>query len=461
MKAFFRNRRNSPGVKLGVFALSLLISVAVLEGGLRLAGLVLASGRKNVFTAPYAEGGHDADFTFERYQAGRGPLILTFGDSLVNGNNVASYHSFPYNLYKRYKDKGGAATVYNLGKCEESTLGVAAKIENYFKEGQGTPKPDAIVILVGAADLFNLPLARERMLSEGGVWHDVLPTGWAYSSRIYKVFRYIRTNLTLRGGLRSPESDKSTEEKFDLLLRVYREHKQDARKTQNLRLGRAHAQALAPVFAGEAGRYRLDLDNIGDVAELLTDYAGRVYTPQLRFDDYFELLSDIAETFPVGFWTGEFDGANYQYVQIYQVQSKFTPAEVLASLNRAAAAHPELNDSEGFLYFRKILTDREEVGRFVDRQRLETWERIVAIARARGVALVLQNYPVEYKSANRIIDQVAEKYDLPLIDNRRFFGALIEKEGRGPYLEDNDHLTPLGNERLAENAYETLRRVIP
>ena len=52
--------------------------------------------------------------------------------------------------------------------------------------------------LVGAADLFNIPLVRERQLKDGSFWHDVLPRGWIYSLRLYKVYRHIKLNLTSR-----------------------------------------------------------------------------------------------------------------------------------------------------------------------------------------------------------------------------------------------------------------------
>jgi hypothetical protein len=41
-----------------------------------------------------------------------------------------------------------------------------------------------------------------------------------------------------------------------------------------------------------------------------------------------------------------------------------------------------------------------------------------------------------------------------------FFGELIEKEGRTKYMEDDDHLKPVGNEALAKRVFQTLSTVM-
>ncbi|MFH2203274.1 MAG: SGNH/GDSL hydrolase family protein [Elusimicrobiota bacterium] len=456
MKRFLNKYKHSPGVKLTVFLVSLLICLALLEAGLRATGFALTASRQREFLPPYDEGEHDADDTFERYRPpnGRTRLILAFGDSLTNGTNVKSYHSFPYFLYRRFIDAGMPAAVYNMGKCEESTFGAAAKLKRYLETEGAQRPPDAVVVLVGAADIFNLPLMRERMREEGGRWHDVLPAGWLYRLRIYKVFRHLRLRWRHRraGGKTEPNSD----EKFALLLGVYREHRKLMAGDPQRALAPELTARLRPVFGAEARRYELDLRRAGDFMELLADYAGRVYTRQSRYDDYFALLLEIAGAFPAGFWTDAFDGANFQFVQTYQVQSRYTAADVLRVLDRSRREHPGLGENKDFRSFHKLLTDREEVERYVNRLRMESWDEMVRLCREKGVRLVLQNYPVAYQSANTAIQRIAEKHKLPLIDNRAVFGALIERAGRGDYLEDNDHLTPAGNRVLADNVYAEL-----
>lgn len=447
MRNFFARHRGSAGAKLFVFALSLAVCLLLLEAGLRLAGGFVESGRERAFIPE--RDAHDADFTFERYRKGgeAGGLILTLGDSLINGNNVPSRHSFPFYLYRSLADAGVSAAVYNLGKCEESTLGVSAKLENYLKTAAPEETPDAVVILVGAADLFNLPLARERVQADGSVWHDVFPRGLLYRSRVYKVLRHILTaaRLSRNGGGGDP--GPSTEEKFKLLRGVYEEQK----KGGALEIRPELKARLEGTFGEEARRYRLDLGRLEDVSELLSDYAGRVYSPHLRYDDFFALLLDMASAYPLPFWTGEFDAANFHFVQIYPFQSKFTAEAVLAELDSAARAHPRLEESEGFRSFRKWLTDRDEMDRLVERERLEAWERIIRLARDKGVRVILQNYPADYRGANAVLAKVASEHGLPLLDNRTLFGRLSAEGGRGKYLEDNDHMTPEGNRVMAEN----------
>ncbi|MCH8005354.1 MAG: hypothetical protein IH888_03880, partial [Planctomycetes bacterium] len=215
-------------------------------------------------------------------------------------------------------------------------------------------------------------------------------------------------------------------------------------------------EQLEKNFPGDIQQADYDIGIPGDFTDLLTDYAGRVYTTQHRYDEFFGLLLDIAETFPRDFWNDYFNSSNYHFVQTYQVQSKYTADDVLKVLRAAREKHPNLENNSYFRHFEKILLDREEMDRYVDRKRLETWDEIVRMSREKGVKVILQNYPVAYKGANRIIREVAKKHGLPVIDNRAFFGGLMEKEGRTKYMEDDDHLKPVGNRLLAKNVYQAL-----
>lgn len=453
MRAFLKKHKNSLVVKLSVLSVSLLFCLALLEIGLRTVGYWLTARQERSFIPPYEEGGYDADDVFERYKPGSqgSHLLLAFGDSLTNGGNVKSYHSFPYYLYQELNDGGIKSAVYNLGKCEESTFGVVGKLRNYLETNPPEQMPDAMVVLVGAADLFNLPLVRERKMNEGGYWRDVLPEGWLYRSRIYKVFRHIRMGLSLR---RSPDAEGDVEEKFKLLKDVYQNHKR--RHGAHERLSDSAVARIEPIFGDEAMRYDLDIRRVGDFMELLTDYASRVYSQEVRYDDFFSLLMDIQASYPLHFWTDFFDAANYHFVQIYQVQSKYTSQEVLLALDRSAKRHPELLENESYRTFHGFLEERGEIENYIEGRRLEAWSEIVELSRKKNVRLILQNYPVEYKSANGFLERVAKKYGIPLVDNRALFAKLIAESGRSKFLEDNDHLTPEGNRRMAENVFRTI-----
>jgi lysophospholipase L1-like esterase len=459
MRSFLNKHKQSTAIKISVFFISLFVCFGLLELGLRAAGFAIEATRQKVFIPPYDDERFDADDMFERYKPASTPkrLILTFGDSLTNGGNVKSYHSYPYYLYQQFSNSGVRAAIYNLGKCEESTFGVAHKFKQYLESAQDGERPDTAVILVGAADLFNLPLVRERKRGEGGFWRDVLPGSWFYRLRLYKVYRHITMQLTLKKNLRNDLSNGSAEEKFEILLKTYREHKEEIKGDVKRPLSPRLVSRLMPIFGDEARRYDLELRAAGDFMELLADYAGRVYSTRSAYDEFFSLLLDIAETFPYAFWTDFFDAANYHFVQTYQVQSKYTAEDVLRTLNKSSKKHPELSRNEGFRSFKKLLTDREEMNRYIDRKRMDAWGEIVALSQEYKVRLVLLNYPVEYKSANRALAKVAEKYGLPLVDNQAAFGKMIHKRGRAPFLEDNDHLTPAGNKILAGNVFSAVK----
>lgn len=447
-------------VKFAVLGGSLLFCLAVLEAGLRLTGFAVTAARQREFVPPFEERVYHVDETFERYrpEAKRDRLILTLGDSLTNGGNVKSYHSYPYYLYRNFADAGEWTAVYNLGYCEDSTFGVALKLKHYLETNPPEQLPDAVVILVGAADMFNIPLIRERKLKDDTFWYDVLPRGWLYTLRLYKVYRHIKLNLAARHGIDAGGAPASNEEKFKLLLDVYEQHKKSLDGDPHRNLAPELAAKIETAFADDIQQADFDIEVIGDFTDLLTDYAGRFYQLQHRYDDLFALLLDIAQTFPEDFWNDYFNSANYHFTQAYRVQSRYTADDVLKVLRESEKKHPQLAHNEYFRHFRKILLDREEMDRYVDRKRLETWDEIVRMSREKNVKVVVQNYPVTYKSANRIIAQVAKKYDLPLIDNEKFYSELFAKEPRTKYMEDDDHLKPVGNQLLAQNVYAALKK---
>lgn len=421
--------------------------------------MTLDSSRQRRFTPPYDEKPYDVDYTFERYRAGRTRgLLLAFGDSLTNSGNVRSYESFPYHLFRTLSDAGAPRAVYNMGYCEDSTFGALAKLRAYLADEEN-PRPDAAIVLAGAADLFNLPLVQHQMLKDDSFWHDALPGGWLYRLRLYKVYRHLRLAWTLR----APEGDRtgSPEEddaKLARLLAVFAEHKQTLGGDELRPLAPELVRRVRADFADDIERFHLEADSPGDFTDMLLSYASVVYARKTRYDEFFALLLEVARAFPRSFWTNHFDAANYYFVQAYQAQSKYTAGAVLAELDAAAAKHPEIARRDSFRSFRRLLTDREAVERFVDRRRYEAWDEIARLARERGFKLVLQNYPVEYPGANRVLEAVARKHDLPLVDNRALFARLIARDGRAPYIEDSDHLTPYGYEIMARNAARTLAR---
>ena len=68
MRKFLSKNKHSIGAKLGVFVLSLVVCLLLLEGGLRLTGVALTASRERKFVPPYDEEGFDPDEMFERYR---------------------------------------------------------------------------------------------------------------------------------------------------------------------------------------------------------------------------------------------------------------------------------------------------------------------------------------------------------------------------------------------------------
>lgn len=446
--------------KLSVFTLSLAVCLAALEGGLRLTGYAVEAGRPHAFVPPYEDRTPDADYVFERYK-GRGEAarpILTLGDSLTNAGNVKSYYSYPYYLYERLLKAGRPAPVYNLAKCEESTFGAVGKLRKYL-EDPGNPAPSAVVILVGAADLFNLPLVEKRMKTDQAPWHDVFSGGFPYDLRLYKVYRHIAMNLRWRFGLGERDSDgdgASQEERMRVLLEVYAAHKK-AKPGAAGKVGPELVSRIREVFSPEEMDYDdLDVSDPADFTSFLADYASVAYSARARYDEFFELLLDMARAFPEDFWKPEFDTASYYLVQTYGLQSRRTALQVLDVLEEAAKQHPALRGNPSFANFRSYLSDRRSMDGYIDGERRKAWEAVAGLAEAGGFRVILQTYPVEYAAANRALKEAAKRHGFVLVDNTQGFAELIRRDGREPYLEDNDHLTPEGYDILAQNVFAAL-----
>ena len=60
---------------------------------------------------------------------------------------------------------------------------------------------------------------------------------------------------------------------------------------------------------------------------------------------------------------------------------------------------------------------------------------------------------MSYPLANSVIEEIARKYDLPVVDHLTRFRDLEPKKD---YLYDDDHCTPAGHRIMAENIYKTL-----
>jgi hypothetical protein len=475
--------------KIGLPIFGLVVAVVLLELGLRLAGVLVQSSQVSEYVPSdgsyMTELRYQRDSTYERYQTGSAataataahtkPLkIVAIGDSFVNAGNARSYQSYPYHLFKLLENSATPATVLNMGICQDSTFGVAARLIGYLREIKDPADfPDAIAVFAGSADKFNLNPRAIKFDTVTVDWHDD-PAGFFDGFRVVKLFRHIQrglANRSLQAELNGAEP--ATEETFASFRRHYQQFKDNAAKhgwtnwedspgvdpafearneeiLASLR-GEVGKNFTAPTLEhlrGKRGEQLLDVLAVGPVL---------FYAASQRRDEALRIMLEVQQSFPKEFWAGRtMDFLRYELFQMFQLQSQLTAAEILAELAPTLARHPELKTQGELAQFLQLLQDSDAMDAMVDQRRRAAWDEMVALAREKGVKLIVQNYPSDYTSANAMLREVATKYDLPLVDNEAIFANLLKDGDRSDYLEDDDHCTSKGYAVIARALFEVL-----
>ncbi|MBT3583798.1 MAG: hypothetical protein HN509_02735 [Halobacteriovoraceae bacterium] len=467
MKLEKLNRSLSFKVSLSV--ISILMTLLALEGLLRLAGYTYRQTHDRSYLTPYKENLElDRDRTYEKY-LGSGQqkrrTILCIGDSFTNAGNVESYHSYPYHLFKHFEKISSPKNILNMGMCENSTFGVWDRLKNYLNDpGNQEDLPAAVVVLVGSADKFE----RSQMTIETGKnnnpWVETLPKAWFYSLRLYKLFRHFKLALTYRFITQGIEKERSQEKDVEILLSIHQKLKKGLSGTiagfeMESKLQKIYQQEysrLSKRFLKYSRDLKVNISSPDSLMQASLIYVVKNYTTKLRHDVGLGLLLEMARDLPQYFWSKSFEESYFYTLQIFQIQSKFSASDILKILNSTKEHRPSVVDFEYFKEFYELVSNWEEVSLNVDRARLLAWEKIVVLCREKKVKLVVMNYPSDYRSANSIIYQIANKFKLPLVDNNKNFSKLVKQHGRAKYLDDDDHFTPLGYQLMAKDVFSIL-----
>jgi len=451
-------------LKVLLSVISLVLSLSALEGGLRIAGIAL-NYQKQADYIPYDEkNSYIRDESYESYNnSSSNQTILCIGDSFTNAGNVKSYHSYPYNLFKLFKQQKKPKRVLNMGLCEDSTFGVHDRFKNFLNKYQNTKKfPAKVIILIGAADKFErfeIEKDDKHVLD----WFEVRDSNWITRTRLFKVYRHIKLSFIqkyLSDGISDDGLVKSNE--FEEIKEKYLFFKNKIKLNANdpkLQKLVSKAQETLPLgFINYCNNLNIKFNNASELTHSLLVYMSKILITRHRHDLALKWLLDLAVSEPINFWSGKFDDAYFRIIQTYQIQSKYSEKEVLKLLDKSLIDFPQINKMKNFNEFYTLVRDSEQIASYVDLKRLKTWEKIVSLCKDNNIKLYVMNYPSEYKSANRIINQVVEKFDLNFIDNNNYFKKLIERDGRGKYLEDDDHLTPLGYRLMAKQIHKFMNK---
>tara|TARA_Y100000590_G_scaffold469529_1_gene657602 strand:- start:41399 stop:42730 length:1332 start_codon:yes stop_codon:yes gene_type:complete len=429
--------------KISLSFISLVLSLVLLEGGLRLAGAYIVQESGQSYT-PYEESSdYSRDEVYEKFGTKKvSGTILAIGDSFTNAGNVKSFHSYPYYLYELFSKTKQPKSVLNMGLCEDSTFGVKDRLKEFIKDNK-TNLPESVVMLVGSADKFE----RFEIESDDKLkldWYEVNPPSFYKSLRIYKVFRHIKLSLMHKYLLGSEEIEEGD---FDQVKNVYLELKEKSLKKEYKFNEDVYLAKLPNGFKKYCEGLNISFSTAKEMIHSTLIYMTKILSSNLRHDDAFYWLVDLAKTFPEEFWSGKFEDAYYRIIQVYQIQSKYDAEFVLTQFNEKTSSH------KYFKEFFQMIKEQEAVDTYVDRKRMEAWKEIIEVTKKNKIKLYVMNYPSDYKSANEIIGQVVSSNNVHFINNNQYFKDIIKKEGRAKILEDDDHLTPFGYKLLAEHIF--------
>ena len=422
--------------RLALIGFGLVLSLALIEGGLRLAGAVLLEESTVEYlpteSSYLTELRYKRDETYEVYADGAQEApkrMVVIGDSFANGGNAFSNQTYPYYLHRYFEEAGENVSVLNMGKCEDSTFGVEKRLTRYLEELPPRERPALVAFIIGSADKYNLSThaSPEHFPTVDVDWHDIAPA-WYQDLRLYKLYRHLSIGLSSRSIVADYQPrEEASEEAFNTLAGFYERFRANA-KAHGWRHGEdslgmpaafdeENARIIAD-YAQMAPRYfsAVNVVELNFVEELLNAIViGWVvlYASKTRHADAIGVLLQLERDFPIAFWTGaHLHYARYNLFQLFQLQSKYTAENVLPQMDKTLAAHPELGRESRFVQFRETLVNGDRVDAVVDEKRMASWANMVALCQSKGIRMLLLNYPSDYRSANRIIEAVSKLREL-------------------------------------------------
>lgn len=455
--------------KLGISFISLVLTLAVVEVGLRAAGSIVQKYHEQEHIPEFDEPNtRDNDTTYEHFTAGN-EAVMCIGDSFTNGGNVQSYDTYPYFLYKKLNSGSKKISVLNYGKCESTTFEALERIQQYLSDlkSAGYPKPKYISLLVGSADMFGESFGPVNDRTISAV--DMGISSFYKSFRLYKIYRILKYEYFRRFGfsdrLRIPYTKVSQRE---LIATHY--------IFENAR--EIFTKSSEPDYAMGTPEFAKLSDNLPEeyskswfnevlpkeslpgkvYLERITMYLSSIYARKNKHTEIIKLLVNLMRKYPTYFWQEDYLKAlRYNLIQSLKLQSQYVPSDILNILIQLETSNPALSKNQTLQDFKDVITNWDRYMKELDLKRSLAWRDIVELAETENIQLILQTYPSGYTSTNSMIRRVAKKYSLPLVDNNLIFQPLIQRDGREKYLFDDDHCTPEGYKIIAENVFETIK----
>jgi len=473
--------RYSLTTRLTISLVSLLVSLAALEAGLRLAGRAYLART----VTPVVQVDYSADTT----------RILCIGDSFTFGGMTGRHETYPVYLQQlldTYRSNP-RAQVFNQGVCEYNSW----QLLQFLPEWLAVYEPQVVVVLVGSANLFNpwgydfdsggalgkigrvfhglrvVKLARllyvngsARLLAEDAKESDSGGRNYGLDGHYVDATVYQEAKKYLHGKMAVNEPDPTdavqdvwfnyNQGYHELALEQCEYILQGATGHQELLAAMGYFHYASGEFASAEGYYQEALELhpmsrfVRGQASFFYSNAGRDCIRQGRHDEAVDYLFKAIEQNP------DDEYHYYAMSRAFGLQSRYGAEEIVERCRSLMAANPDLRQNQKLANHLEMFEVRSEweerVGEWLDRD-LEEIHRQVTRS---GATLVVQNYPVSYPHANARLQALADAKGLLLVDNLSGFDEAVASQGRAPYLFDDDHCTPGGHRLMAENVFGVL-----
>ncbi len=174
-----------------------------------------------------------------------------------------------------------------------------------------------------------------------------------------------------------------------------------------------------------------------------------IYMQLGQFDEAVGMFINV-----IGLYPGEFDNY-YALLKAYEFQSQYDADDIMAFFSKLEKENPTLRENEEFRNYVFFFKNRVQMEKEIDAWLENDLERIVQLCRMNNINLIIQNYPYAYHSANKVLENVANKNGVSFVDNYAVFNKFPPQE-KDKFFSDFDHCTKEGHRIMADDIYKVL-----
>lgn len=432
-------------MRAGVFFLGVMVAVLILEAGLRTHRVFLES--------------RIAPKTAENKKT-----ILCIGDSFVWGHGADSAHSYPRQLEKLLGEK---FRVINAGVSGQNT----SQLLNSFESLIDSYNPEMVIILTGSANFWNYE-GFDAYLRDNGSLNFL--RGYVYRSSIYKLMKLFysdwRNRLIpqeseegLHRGLTKMVNEDNANAGWDYLMQgnIQMALSCFEKDTREADCSPRSYCGIAWIYKGEK-KYAEALEYYQKAVESNPSYVD-AYAYAGECCEYQGKNKEAIEWYKRGILAKPEAEENFNYGKIVKAvidsNEKDSQNDVLLFLKDIALTLPKRNR----LICSSIKIMEENIKRSSE-SAVERWiekdiMKIVKMSSGKNSAVILMNYPGEFKQLNGLLRNVAQQLSVPFVDIHNSFSLLAKHGDMTAYFVPDGHCNARGYGVIAEEIYKKMLQI--